>query len=106
MKSLKTLIKRNLDKHLPLIDAIRLSTLLDSTTKNLINEISEADKEELIYSAAAAVQVQTSNNQPNETDSATSSSASLSQFANTNDSNANANICSYLPTASKKLKLV
>ena len=106
MKSLKTLIKRNLDKRFPLTDAIRLSTLLDPTTKNLVNEMSEADKEELIYSAVAAVQEQPSNNQPNEIDSATSSSASLSQFANASDSNANASTCSYLPTTSKKLKFV
>ena len=106
LKSLKTLIKRNRDEHLPLTNVVRLSTLLDPTTKHFINEMNEADKEELIYSAAAAVQEQPSNNQPNETDSATSSSASLSQFANASDSNANASTCSYLPTASKKLKLV
>ena len=106
MKSLKTLIKRKLDKRLPLTDAIRLLTLLDATTKDLINEMSEADKEKLIYSAAAAVQVHPCNNQPNETDGATSSSASLSQFASASDSNANASTCCYLPTGSKKLKLV
>jgi len=50
VKSLKTLVQANMDKRLPMTDAVALCTLLDPSTKSLVN-LAESAKEELLYAA-------------------------------------------------------
>ena len=50
LKSLKGLILANIDKRLPLTDSVTLATLLDPTTKSLVN-MTDSEKEDLLYNA-------------------------------------------------------
>jgi hypothetical protein len=50
LKSLKRLILANIDKRLPLTDSVTLATLLDPTTKSLVN-MTDSEKEDLLYNA-------------------------------------------------------
>jgi hypothetical protein len=50
LKTLKKLSLANVDKQLPLNDSITLTTLLDLTTKSLVN-MTDIENEELLYAA-------------------------------------------------------
>lgn len=104
LKSLKKLILKSIDKRLPMTDDIILATLFDPSAKNLVSQLSDDGKEQLVYKAVkeqarkAAMQNNTSSVsvdasvtlQSSESTSATESSSSSVPGA----------------TLSKKMKLV
>ena len=99
VKSLKTLVQANMDKRLPMTDAVALCTLLDTSTKSLVN-LAESAKEELLYAAVTERRVneigQVTGARPDDGDNDNDNSASAASTVGPSNQ----------APLSKKLKLV
>ena len=96
LKTIKSMIKRNLDKRLPLTHSVKMATLLDPSTRALL-ELSDDVMEDMLYAATAAY----TGSQPPVVDS---SNVGSSIVASTPSSSCNIDISA--TPLSEKMKLI
>jgi len=97
LKTIKSMIKRNLDKRLPLTHSVKMATLLDPSTRRALLQLSDDVMEDMLYAATAAY----TGSQPPVIDS---SKVGSSIAASTPSSSCNIDISA--TPLSKKMKLI